>query len=112
MNTIGFKDRKLAKVFNSEKGLKKKYGEHMGRLIERRMAVFRAAPALEDVSHKPPERRHELEGKRKGTFAVDLKHPYRLVFKPAHNPLPRKEDGGIDLRKVTAIIILDVENYH
>jgi len=112
MNSIGFKSRKLAKVFNSKKELFKKYGKRMGRLIKRRMAVLRAAPTLEDVSHKPPERRHELEGRRKGTFAVDLEHPYRLVFKPDHNPLPRKEDGGIDLRKVTAIMILDVENYH
>jgi proteic killer suppression protein len=112
MNSIGFKSRKLADVFNSEKELKRKYGERVGRLIKRRMAVLRAAAMLADVSHKPPERRHELEGRRKGTFAVDLKHPHRLVFKPDHNPLPCKEGGGIDLRKVTAIIILGVEDYH
>ncbi len=112
MNSINFKSRKLAKVFNSEKELKKEYGEQMWSSIKKRMAVLRAAPTLEDVSHKPPERRHELEGRRKGTFAVDLKHPHRLVFKPDHNPLPCKEDGGIDLRKVTAIIILGVEDYH
>ncbi len=112
MNNIRFKDSKLAKVFNSEKELFKKYGRRRGRLIERRMMVLRAAPTLEDVSNKPPERRHELKGKRKGTFAVDLDHPYRLVFKPDHNLLPRKEDGSIDLKKVTKIIILNVEDYH
>ncbi len=112
MNSIRFKSRKLAKVFNSEKELFREYGIRLGTLIKRRMSVLRAAPTLEDVSHRPPERRHELKGRRKGTFAVDLEHPYRLVFKPDHNPLPFKEDGGIDLRKVTAITIVGVEDYH
>jgi len=109
---ISFKSRKLAKVFNSEKELLRKYGKRMGMLIKRRMMVLRSAPTLEDVPYKRPERRHELTGERKGTFAIDLEHPYRLVFKPEHNPLPRREDGGIDLRKATAITILDVEDYH
>ena len=48
----------------------------------------------------PPERRHELSGNRKGQFAVDLKHPQRLIFEPNHNPLPRRADGGLDLKKI------------
>lgn len=74
--------------------------------------VLQAAPTLNDMSLLPPERRHELKGKRIGTFAVDLEHPYRLIFKPAHNPVPRKHDGGIDLKEVTAITIMGVEDYH
>jgi len=112
MDSINFKTQKLEKIFNSAKKLNKKYGERIGKLIQRRMAVLRAAPTLKEVSHRRPERRHELEGNRKGAFAVDLDHPYRLIFKPNHNPLPLKNDGGVDLSKVTSITILGVEDYH
>jgi len=59
-----------------------------------------------------PERKHELKVDRKGKFTVDLKQPYRLIFKPNHRPLPRKDDGGIDIKRVTFITILGVEDYH
>jgi proteic killer suppression protein len=111
MNIV-FKNAKLEKVFNSEVELRKNYGNANGQTIMRRMSVLSAAQSLADISALPPERRHELTGARKGEFAIDLKHPFRLVIKPNHNPLPRKEDGGIDLKKVTDIIILDVEDYH
>jgi len=29
-----------------------------------------------------PERCHELSGADKGTFSMDVKQPYRLLFKP------------------------------
>ena len=108
---ISYADKKLGKIINSEKELQKKYGKN-ARCIIRRMAVLKAAPSLAHVSHRPPERRHELEGQRKGTYAVDIKHPFRLVFEPNHDPVPLKEDKGIDLNKVTAITILEVEDYH
>ena len=77
-----------------------------------RMAVLTAARNLALVPTTPPDRRHPLRGEREGQFAVDLVHPHRLVFKPSHEPLPRKADGGIDTEQVTAITILDVIDYH
>lgn len=109
---ISFNSRKLEKTFNSEKELIKQFGKENARYIMRRMMVLKAAPSLVHVSYRPPERRHELTGDREVTFAVDIKHPYRLTFKPNHNPMPLKKDGGVDLEKVTAIIIFDVEDYH
>jgi proteic killer suppression protein len=109
---IAFKNKTLKKVFNSEKILKKEFGSGKARLIMRRMAVLRSSPVLAEVPHTKPERRHELSGKRSGQFAVDLKQPYRLIFKPNHEILPRKKDGGINLTKITAIKILGVEDYH
>jgi len=108
---IAFKTKKLKKIFNSEKGLRREYGK-LARPIMRRMAVLEAAETLIKVPHDPPNRKHELSGQRKGGFAVDLDRRYRLVFEPNHSPIPRKEDGGIDLRRVTAIIIKGVEDYH
>ncbi|TET44782.1 killer suppression protein [candidate division TA06 bacterium] len=109
---IDFKNKKLSKIFNSEGKLQKNYGKRMAQVIKRRMMILNAAPNLEDVCHLPPERRHELVGRRKGTFAVDLQHPKRLVFRPAHHPIPQRKEKGIDLKKVTAITILGVEDYH
>ncbi|MEN7973829.1 MAG: killer suppression protein [Verrucomicrobiota bacterium] len=108
---IAFKTKKLEKTLNTEKALNVAYGKN-AKPLKRRLAVLRAALCLGEVSHLPPDRRHELTGNRKGTFAVDLKHPHRLVFKPNHNSVPEDEDGGIDLTKVTAIMILGVEDYH
>ncbi len=108
---INFKSRKLEKIFNSERLLKTEYGEQASK-IKLRMSVLKAASCLAMVSASKPDRRHELSGRRKGTFAVDLKHPFRLVFEPAENPVPLLEDGGIDLEKVISITILKVEDYH
>ena len=109
---ITFKNEKLARIFNSGKNLVREYGSENARLIKRRMAVLVAASCLDEVPYRPPERRHELTENREGQFAVDLKHPYRLVFKPSHSTLPRKTDGGLDLRRITAITIIEVEDYH
>ncbi len=109
---IAFRTRKLEKAFNVADVLQKTCGERMARVIMMRMAVLRAARSLELVPTTPPERRHQLVGKRDEQFAVDLVHPYRLVFAATHEPVPRKDDGGIDTEQVPAVTILDVVDYH
>ena len=109
---ITFQSTKLAKIFNSEGKLIQKFGPRNAKAIMRRMMVLAAAPSLIDVSHGPPEHRHELTGNRAGTFAVAINHPFRIIFEPNHAPVPHKADGGIDLGRVTAITILKVEDYH
>lgn len=88
------------------------YGDKNAKRITIRMAVLSAAPNLAAVPTSKPDRRHQLKGDRHGQFAVDIVHPFRLVFCPNHDPVPRTEDGGIDLFRVTAIEILEVEDYH
>ena len=109
---IAFCTTKLQKRFNSERELIREYGPENSRIIIRRMAVLRAAVNLEQVPSLPPERRHELTGTRKGQFAVDLKHPFRLIFTPNHEPVPLKADGGVDLQQITAITVQCVKDYH
>ncbi|MBF0317118.1 MAG: killer suppression protein [Nitrospirae bacterium] len=109
---IFFRKEKTAKTMNSHAEMVKVFGERNAVFIERRMQVLRAASSLAEVPHTPPERRHELTGKMKGFFAVDAKHPKRIVFTPYHNPIPKKDDGGIDLERITSIEIVDVEDYH
>lgn len=92
--------------------LTRAFGENCGRKIARRLTVLGAADTLADVSPLPPERRHQLTGDRAGEFAVDVEQPYRLIFRPDHDPIPRTQDGGVDLRSVTRIEIIEIEDYH
>lgn len=109
---IRFRNGRLERVFGSAAALTKQYGQRMARTIQVRIGVLRNAKTLSMVPTTPPLRRHMLTGDRKGQFAVDLVHPYRLVFEPDHDPIPKREDGGVDLEKVTAIIIAEVTDYH
>ena len=109
---IVYSSRKLERTFNSEARLTQTYGVRMARTIMVRMAVLSAAPNLSFVPHLPPERLHQLKGNRDEQFTVDLTHNYRLVFIPNHDPVPRKEDGGVNLERITAIIIDKVEDPH
>lgn len=108
---ICFKTRKLRKIFNSQHELKRAYGA-LARKLMMRMTLLRAVKNLSQVPTIPPMRCHQLTGNRDEEFAVDLKHPHRLIFRPQHSPIPRKEDGGIDVGKVTAIEIIEVNDYH
>ena len=109
---ITFRTRKIEKNFNGANALQRTFGARMARVIKMRMAVLQAARNLALVPTTPPERRHQLVGDRDEQLAVDLVHPYRLVFEVDHEPVPRRSDGGIDTEQVTAITILDVIDYH
>lgn len=89
----------------------KAFGPRMSEKLQQRIGEFQAAGALSDISHGPPIRCHELVN-RQSVFSVDLEYPYRLLFIPANDPIPRKEDGGIDREQVTEIEILDIEDTH
>jgi plasmid maintenance system killer protein len=112
---ITFVNKKLAKTFNESAQLEKTHGSNRAKKIRIRMQELRAARTLMDFwpPKTGPTRCHELTmGKRKGQLSVDLDHPYRLIFKPDHAPVPLKPDGGLDWSQVTAIMILGVEDTH
>lgn len=109
---ITFRTRRLARVFNSDRSMRRQFGDRMARRIQMRLAVLRNARTLSLVPSTPPDRCHQLTGNRSGQFAVDLVHPRRLVFVPNHDPVPLRDDGGIDLEQITAVTILEVVDYH
>lgn len=109
---ILFKSRKIWKTMSSETELVREYGKENAKVIMRRMFVLQAAECLADVPRRPPDRCHALSGKRKGQYAVDAKHPHRIIMELATAPLPLLDDGSIDLGRITSIRILGVEDYH
>jgi len=106
-----FATEKLRKEFTEGARLVRRHGSERTKIIRRRLNALRAANTLEDLRNLPG-RLHELTGNHAGRFALDLDGPYRLIFEPADNPVPKKDDGGIDWRRVTVVCIISVENYH
>jgi proteic killer suppression protein len=109
---IAFGTGKLAKLCNSEKEMRARLGPRNAKLLQQRLAEIEAVETLEDLGKLPGARCHELKSDRKGQLAVDLVHPKRLIFKPNHNPLPTKPDGGLDRQKVTRLMIVEIVDYH
>ena len=111
---ISFKNKKLEKEFSEGKRLEKVHGSLRAKKIRIRLAEFRAASSLYDFwpPKTGPSRCHELIGEYKGQLSVDLDHPYRLIFAPNHEPVPRNSDRGLDWKQVTAIMIIGIEDTH
>ena len=108
---IVFRTGKLRKQCTDSKGMVRTFGPKQARRLRQRLDDLRAADCLE-VMRVLPGRCHELKADRKLQLSIDLEHPHRLVFEPAHEELPRKEDGGLDWRLVTAIRILEITDTH
>lgn len=111
---VTISNRQLAKKLNSEREMVRAFGAECARKLGRRLAELQAAATLQDLAppYSPPARCHELTGDRKGQLSVDVKHPYRLLFVPNHDPIPERPEGGLDWAGVTHILILEVENTH
>ncbi len=111
---ITFSNNKLRKQLSEAKAMAKAHGPRRVERIKRIMTQLLAAPDLGVFAppYSPPNRCHELKGDKKGVLSVDLDHPYRLLFKPGNNPIPKRPEGGLDWNQVTAIEILGIEDTH
>jgi plasmid maintenance system killer protein len=106
---IMFRTAQLRKAMNDSRELKRRYGSRAAK-IRQRLDELAAASTLEEMRRLPAARCHELKGDRAGSLAVDLGHPFRLVFRPAHPAFTA--EGGLDWRQITAIVVEDVVDYH
>lgn len=53
---------------------------------------------------------HVLGADRRGQLALDLDHPYRLIFEP--DKLPDDDTSDADLATVTRVVIIEIVDYH
>lgn len=109
---IYFKTKKLAKICSIEKESEKAVGDKNSRRLLQRMMELKAADTLDDISNLPPARCHELSGNRKRQFSVDINRNYRLLFIAANDPVPEKDDGGLDKNQITEVEIIEIEDTH
>jgi proteic killer suppression protein len=77
-------DNKLKRTLRDATECKRRYGAPMAKKIGLRLDALEAAESLADFwpPYSGPERCHELKGSLAGTFSVDVKQPYRLLFEP------------------------------
>jgi len=108
---ITFRSSKFAKAANSVSEGNRQWGARAAK-VRQRLLELSAADSLADVSRLPPPRCHQLQQNLDELFAVDISANERLVFGGDHEPIPRTKHGGIDLTKVTAIVVFKIEDYH
>ncbi len=98
------------KIFNNETKLQRVYGE-LTKVIKQRLFDLDAANCLEYMK-TVAGRIEELTGDLEEHFSLRLSRSKRLIFRPANEPIPRKEDSGLDWTKITEITIIKIEDYH
>jgi plasmid maintenance system killer protein len=113
---VAIPNNRLRRDIEEDAARTKRFGKDMAHKIALRMAALEAAESLADFwpPHSGPERVHELKkGDLLGTFSIDLKHPFRLLFS-ADNV--QKKKSGEDEKKrwesIKSIEIISVEDTH
>ncbi len=109
---VYFDAEELQGACNSSKAGDRRWGDQAARRIRLRLVQLHAAETLEDMRQFGGANPHELKGDRRGQIAVNGKGAMRIIFVPLHEPPPTKRDGGLDWRRVTAIRIVDIGDYH
>jgi toxin HigB-1 len=108
---ILFENPKLRELIMDMRKLVQKYGPQVAKQVQQRVAEMLASRNMLILS-RLPNGLHPLKKPRKGQFAVDLGPAWRLVFKPANNPLPRRPDGAVIWERIDKIEILEITDYH
>lgn len=96
---ITYKNKKIRKVCTDANAAEKMYGRKMAEKIQQRIDQITAADSVEMLIEFHIGRCHPLKQNRKGQYAVDLVHPYRLVFE-------KKGD------EIQIAIVLEIVDYH
>ena len=108
---ISYKNKKLEKQLTDPIAMIKTFGQ-LTKKINQRIKDLSAAENLGILRNLPSARCHELSGERNGELSVDVSVNYRLIFEPKHEPIPNKDDGGLNWNAVTSIQINEIEDYH
>ena len=106
---IKFKDKKLQTLCEKQQVAVKKLGSACAQKLRTRLADLAAASRVSDLVAGHP---HPLSGELQGQFALNLTGGWRLVFAPANDPVPRRDDASIDWSAVTIVSIEYIGDYH
>ena len=109
---LSFKNEALRELCNSDKLLRRQFGEKGMKKIRQRLDELDAAENLAVIGQLPGPHCEELKGNRAGQLSVRAHDGMRIIFRPSHSPAPLKPDGGLDWAAVTALHILSIEDYH
>ena len=107
---ISYANSRIRKICTDDKTAKKELGVNV-KFLRERLDDMLLAENLEELRTFPGNY-HELTGNRKGQIACSITGRLRLVFTPDHDPTPTKPDGGLDWSAVTAVMNLEIVDYH
>ena len=96
---IEFRTKTIQRVCTNLSAAEKKYGSNMAEKIHLRIDQLAAAESVEMMIQFKIGRCHHLSGNRKGQYALDLVHPYRMIFE--------KKGKEIQIAR-----IVDITDYH
>ena len=96
---VVYKNKNLEKICTNAQAARETYGAENAKKIKQRLGEITASPNAQYMVANRLGRCHPLKGNRKGQFAVDLVHPFRLIF--------HEENGAIVIAKIEEIV-----NYH
>ena len=96
---VSYKTNKLKKECTNASVCERTHGSEMAVLIFQRIAEIQASPTVEFMIENRIGRCHALKFNRKGQYAVDLVHPFRMVFE--------KQGEEIQIARIT-----EITDYH
>lgn len=108
---VSFGSNKLKKQMSSASEIKRAFGV-FAKKIQQRLDEMLTSPNLAVLRKIPAANCHPLKGNLQGEWAVDISGNYRIIFEPDQDPLPRMENGEIEIIKITDIKILRTTDYH
>jgi|SRR3954469_25394503 len=112
---IHTRNKDIRAALDDEAVGRRRFGADMAKKLSLRVQALRAAESLADFwpPKSGPERCHELKGELGGTFSIDLKQPYRLLFRPVEaQEATDRSDERERWKSITAIELLTIEDTH
>jgi len=107
---ISYANSRIRKICTDDKVTRKELGAS-AKFLRERLDDMLLAENLEELRTFPGNY-HELTGDRKGQIACNITGRLRLIFTPDHESNITKPDGGLDWSKVTAVMNLEIVDYH
>jgi proteic killer suppression protein len=108
---ISYANSRIQKICTDERIARKELGNQGAKFLKKRLKQMQSAVSLQDLRIQPGDW-HELKADRKGELACSLSGRIRLIFVPANTSRPTKPAGGLDWSKVTAVMNIEIVDYH
>lgn len=97
-----------------DKLCQRRFGKPMAKYIRLRMDALHAAESLFDFwpAKSKPERVHLVSSYGEQTYSIDLKQPYRLLFRPHEDCGSPDIENEVWWKRIRKIYVLSVEDTH
>jgi hypothetical protein len=101
---ITFADHHLQEECESERALRRTYGDACARCVMARLADLQAAETLDELRRLPGGCCHH-DGDRRDALAIELSGGKKMLLAPAR---PKRAKGRLDWGQVDAVLILTI----